>query len=388
MNTPAHPEPTGILRPSSAPRWVPCPGSHALEALYPEDTESPEAREGTAAHFYAAEALAGRVHIVGALAPNGHPIDQAMHDAGAVFVDDARAELAAMSPAGAVMRIEQKLTMHALVHPLNEGTPDLFLIDPPRRRIVLWDYKYGHGFVDEYGNWQLVDYFAGLLEAYGYSLADVAEWTVCFRIVQPRFYGPRGSVREWTTTGAALAPYVAKLAAAAAEAKQPGAWLNTGDHCDDCQARAACPVLQKVAAKAMDKSGRGVPVDLPPHALGLELKWLDVAIDRMEARRSGLNEIALAALRRGETVPFWGIGHADTRERWNSPTAVVLAMGQMMGHDLKKADEPITPAGARKLGIDAAVIAEYAIKPQGAAKVVPVDDTAAARAFGNNQGTK
>ena len=57
-----------------------------MEALYPEP-ESEAAREGTAAHWYVTEAVQGRVHPVGALAPNGVPLDAEMVECGAAFVD-------------------------------------------------------------------------------------------------------------------------------------------------------------------------------------------------------------------------------------------------------------------------------------------------------------
>ena len=89
----AHVQPPSVkLRPSGAERWGNCAGSHSLEALYPEE-DGPEAREGTAAHYFATEALQGRVHAVGTLAPNGHPIDVDMVEHGQMLIDDVTAEL-------------------------------------------------------------------------------------------------------------------------------------------------------------------------------------------------------------------------------------------------------------------------------------------------------
>lgn len=381
MSDAVHPEPTGILRPSSAPRWVPCPGSHALEARYPDDEESPEAREGTAAHWWASERLAGRVYAVGAVAPNGHPIDAEMVEAGQVYVDDVLAVLAASSPQTQWFA-EKRLTMHALIHPKNEGTTDCFLIDPVRRLIVVWDFKYGMRFVEVYHHWQLVDYFAGICEGYGFTPGDVADWRVEFRVAQPRIFHPAGQIRSWVATGGEVWGLFATLSAAAAEAKRPGAWVQTGAHCRDCNGRHACMALMKVAGLAVDMADQGVPVDLPPDALGREMKRLTLAKKRLEARLEGLSEVALAAMRRGQSIPFWTIGHADVRERWTTPPGEVFALGDMFGVDLRKAPEPVTPAQARKLGVDADTVTAFAVKPTGAAKVVPVDEAAAARAFG------
>ena len=106
------PQPLGLLRPSSATRWVNCSGSHALEGLYPEDEDSPEAREGTAAHYYATEALEGRVHPVGALAPNGHPIDAYMVEGARHWIDDVAAEL--------LTRLDTSALQHVVAAHLSE----------------------------------------------------------------------------------------------------------------------------------------------------------------------------------------------------------------------------------------------------------------------------
>lgn len=383
-----HPEPTGILRPSQAPRWVPCPGSFALEAMFPEDEESPEQRAGTAAHHYAAHALiTGQRLEVGALAPNGEPITAEMVEGGDAYVDDILAEIAVragVNTAGSLysFRVETKVTAHNLVHPENEGTPDAFLVDMEARVIFIWDYKFGFRYVDAFRNWQLIDYLAAIVEAYGLTEADLATWSIVFRVFQPRNYRPSGPVSEWKTMGAEAWALIGKVREAAHEAKRPGAWVQTGPQCRDCNGRHACAAFMRVAAAAMDMAYQNTPTVLPPQALGVELKRIETAIKRLEARRDGLAEIGMSLIRKGQTVPFWRLGHADTRERWEAPTAEVLAMGQIWGVELKKAPEPVTPAEARKRGVDPAVVAAYAIKPTGAAKLVPVDETAAAKAFG------
>jgi len=381
-----------LLRPSSAPIWAKCVGSHVLEALYPEDEDSPKAREGTAAHFYVTEAVQGRVHGVGTLAPNGHPIDAEMIEAGAAFINDVHEALRQLGrlegdtsvPAVATpyaLKVETHLTMHALIHPDCEGTPDAYLLDLAAKRLIVWDYKYGHGYVEPFGNEQMLCYVAGVFEAYELEPHEVADLSVSIRIVQPRNYDAAGPVRQWNTTGRVVMAEIAVLSEMAHAAKAADPPTQTGPQCRYCEARHACPALQSVAMAMVDVAGRSVPRELSPAAVGLELKMLTDGEARLKARREGLEEVALAMARKGTQVAHWTIGHGKARERWAKPVGEVFALGDMLGVDLRKPAEPITPAQAREKGIDATVTALYAERPSGAAKLVPFTDTTAKKAF-------
>lgn len=377
----AHPLPTGILRPSSASRWGPdgCAGSFALEGVFPELGDSPEAREGTAAHFYAMEKLEGRTWPIGHLTPNGVPIDADMIRHGEEYVDDVTAELKNFAP-GAMFRVETKVFAHALVHPENEGTPDTWAIHLVQKRLTLWDYKYGHKYVDPYKFWQGIDYIAGIFEGLSLSYEDVADMDIRIRVVQPRNYHPDGPVREWRTTGAEIWRLILELRTAAYVAKVPGAPTRTGPQCEDCKGRHACEAFMRQTARDQDKAGETTPIVLPPWAVGKELERIRSAIKRLEARRDGLTVQAISILDRGGAVLGWKKGFVDSQERWVTPPAEVRILGATFGVDLNK-DAVKSPAEARKLGIDPVVIAAYAVKPTGAAKLVPADPDAAKKAF-------
>lgn len=370
-----------VLRPSGAVRWGPgaCPGSPVMEARYPEDTESEKARQGTAAHYYVTEGVQGRTVAVGTLAPNGYPIDQEMLDGGQEFIADVQAEVRQAGP-NHLFRVETMVTMHGLVHPDNEGTPDAFLVDHVNKRLIVWDYKYGHRSVDAFRNWQVVDYAAGVLEGCEYTLADVADWSVSLRIVQPRDYGA-APVKRWDITGAQLFVHIEQLALAAAAAATPGAPTISGPHCRDCDARHACPALRLAGGLAVDFAHESVPHELDNEGVGLWLRTIAAAKKRLEALETGLQEVAIAKMQSGQAVPHWQMGRGDTREKWKVPAADVFLLGTAYGVDLRKPQEPITPAQARKAGVDASVIATYAEKPAGAVKLMPADASNAAKAF-------
>lgn len=378
------------LAPSSAPIWAPeggCRGSVALQAAYPGPEDSPEAREGTAAHWYVAELLNGRDVAVGAVAPNGVPITAEMVDCAQALLIDVRDTLKACSP-GSVLRVEQRVYAPS-VHLESWGTPDVYILDRQAKALHVWDYKYGHRFVAAARNWQLLNYAIAVFDSEGLK-HDVAYdhpeswhgWRVSLTIAQPRNYDPMGPMREWYTSGGTLRDtYLPQLHKAARESLEPGAAYTTGGHCRDCTGRHACPALQRAGAIAMDVSLATHPVDLPPHAVGLELRQISDALARLQARQTGLEEQALGLIRGGTLVPFYSAQHGSGRERWKVPVTEVFAMGEMLGADLRKSPEPITPAQARKAGIDASVIQAYAETPKGGLKLVRVDDEAAALAF-------
>lgn len=379
------------LPPSDAHIWAPehgCRGSVALQAAHRSPDDSPEAREGSAAHWYISEQLQGRDVQVGALAPNGHPITPEMVDCGQALLTDVWDTLKAASP-GCVVRVEEKVSA-ASVHPANWGRGDVYIMDRPNRSLHIWEYKFGHRFVDAARNWQMLDQAVAILDSEGFS-PDVPpdhpqawfHWRITLNVVQPRNYSSVGPVREWYISGAVLAQdYLPRLRRSAYEAMQPGAPYTTGDYCRDCSGRRACPALQRAGAIAMDVSLQAQPVALPPHAVGLELRQIDDAVKRLEARKTGLEQQALGLIRGGTLVPFFTTEHGTGREQWTVPADQVFALGENFGLDLRKPPEPITPAQARKAGLDETLSRAFAAAPKGALRLKRVDDDAAALAFG------
>lgn len=372
------------LPPSGAQRWGPdgCAASANMEALYPEDEESPESREGTAAHHYATETAAGRVVNAGDLAPNGVPITKEMVECADDILRDI-ADTAKASPGADALRIENRVSAAATIHPDNWGTPDFYLLVRLVRRLHVWDYKYGHRYVDAFGNWQCLDYAAAILESEGVPIEEWPLWSVTITIAQPRNYHPDGPLREWHLSGAQLVERTDRLRAAAAAARSPNAPMKTGEHCRDCKARHACPALERVAMGLVDLSMTGQPVNLPPAAAGLELAIIRAAMKRLGARATGLEEELLAHARAGRPTPFWRAEYSYGREKWREdvPVAQLVTLGEIYGIELLKPPTAITPAQARKAGVDKEVVAGFSFTPRGAMTLVPFTDDDIAKRF-------
>lgn len=372
------------LPPSGADAWSQCPLWLTMNRLYPALDETPSA-EGTAAHWAAWEWIGGSVIVEGQIAPNGVMLTSEMLD-GADMLGDVVMQLLPESEFGPP-HIEQPVAIGA-IHTSCFGTPDVWAFNPHTVMLRIIDYKFGHRFVDEFENKQLIAYAAGIIE----HLAKVRElnldrlWQhikIEFTIVQPRCYHRGAPVRTWRTTGAEIKPHVAALSQAAIRALNNPKIGTTGPACRDCNGRAHCPALQKAAYSDAEFSVKASPHELPPEAASLELRILETALDRLKARVDGLQAAVAAHAQAGHPTPHHALERTQGREQWTVDAATVLAIGSMYGIDLAKPAAPITPGQARKAGIDGTVITGYSQRQPGALKIVPANNTEARRVFGN-----
>lgn len=372
------------LAPSSAHVWGPdgCPGSVAMQAAQPPQEETDEAREGVAAHWLLSEILSGRTVGDGAVAPNGVPVNDEMHEAVAEIVTDVQDTVKAWQE-GDVYLVEQRVAAPR-IHKDNWGTPDVVFIHRARKTIHIWDFKYGHRFVDVYRNWQLIDYAACVLETHG--IIDWKDWTFTFTIAQPRCYVRDelgGPLREWFTTGAELVPLLDSLRDAAHAAMTPNAECRTGAHCLDCTAAWDCEANQRMAGACVDLIHLQQPMGMDNMAVGLEAKVLAAAMARVKARLEVLEVKALEAISRGEQIPWHKMEFSQTRTLWDkTKQAEAAGLVQMFGVDVQLGVALPTPAQCIKQGVDETVIKPYTTKASGAKKLVRVNENSAAKVFG------
>lgn len=369
-----------VLAPSSAAIRVACPGSRQLEAANPETEDSLASREGTAAHWAASELVNGRLIDTGLIAPNGVMLSDEMVEAADMYAED----VFTLWNRTDTLHIETPVSI-ATIHPECWGTPDAWTFNAESRTLILWDFKFGHRYVEVFENWQLIEYAAGILEMLFNSTPGIEDQytEVAFRIVQPRCYVGGSPIREWRVRASDLRPYFNILRNAEAAAMAQTATCNVNKHCIDCRGRHACQAAQLAGYDGMALSTSNVPFDLPAAALGAELRLIDRAILHLEARRTGLAEQALALAKRGQAVPFFKVESGAGRERWAKPDAEIIVLGEMMGIALSK-PKLITPKQAVKAGLDATVVKAYSETPFGELKLVPDDGTMARKVFSNN----
>jgi len=359
-----------FLPPSGASAWSRCALWPSMAQRYPE-LDTVASLEGTAAHWVVTEP---RKHTEGETTPHGVLVTAEMIEGAAMMWDMVTA------------RLNGNRNVHAetpvsipQIHPDCFGTPDIWAWDAEQRHLEIFDYKFGHGFVDEYFNLQGLLYALGILNSL--NVVNVAYVSVAFTIVQPRCYHRGEPVRthEYLITEATA--YIEDLVAAAGEAYAPVPMAVTGSHCEHCAGRHACPTLQRAAYSAAEFADRRQPFDLEPAAAALELRMLENALAKLEARVESLRELTLVNIKRGANVPHYRAEAGKGRAAWNVPDEQIIAMGTMFGHNLSKT-AVITPTQAKKLGIDEAVITAYSMNKSGSVKLIPQNNEDASRVFG------
>lgn len=365
-----------FLPPSGAAAWSRCALWPTMNAQFPQD-DSPESVEGTAAHWVVTELLSGRDCKEGATAPNGVITTGEMFDSAELVCET----IGRRTPL-AQLHLEEPVSIPS-IHADCFGTPDIWAYFPGNCHLEIYDYKYGHGFVDEYFNLQGLTYALGIIHKLNIAaLVDIRLVSVSFTVIQPRCFYRGEPVRTHSYTIQEAIEYIDALQKAAAMAYAPQPMAVTGEQCSHCPGRHACPTLQKAAYSDAEYADNRQPHTLSPQAAALELRMLERAYDRLGARVDGLRELTLANMKTGANIPYYRLEAGRGRQQWNSEPEQIITVGKLLGKDLSKPGV-VTPSQAKKLGIDDSVIIAYSVNMPGSLKLVPENNEQARRVFSN-----
>ena len=153
--------------------------------------------------------------------------------------------------------------------------------------------------------------------------------------------------------------YKDKLRTAEKLAMNEIARLKTGDECAFCSARHACTALGDTTALIADFSASATTHELTPEKLGYELQTLFKAQKLLNARITGLSEEAENLLMRGKRVPGFLLQPGRSNQVWNQPISEVIEMGKLLGVDLAKPQEAVTPKQAIRANIPEEIVSKY-----------------------------
>lgn len=363
-----------------------------MSQQFPETEVDQSAIEGEASHEIAALLIerAARGYdttpddeFLGKPASNGVLYDQDMIDCARIYVEDVIVVMRDTGIFAKGLGVEEKLTMPD-IHELMFGTSDCFIYDGHRGHLYVWDYKYGHDYVDEFENWQGISYINGIISKFGITGIDEQNITVHLRIAQPRCYSAKGAIREWTFTLSDIRGHFNVLRANAAEALSPHAVTRTGSHCKHCSARHACGAALNAGNKLYEVATHPTPLDMSPDAIGVQYSIIKRALDHLTSLESAYNEQVKLLMKSGVNVPGWTTESTYGREKWVDAEST-KQMGELLGLDFTKPADLITPNQVRQLlkksGIDEAVINGYSDRTNTGIKIVSDNGNKAKRAF-------
>lgn len=334
-----------LLSPSSAYRWMHCPGSVSLCRLFPDES-SEYAKEGTLAHAYAA-------HI---LDPNQPKPDEAIPSENLTFVND-YVSYVERETAGGIRQIEFPVSVSEVTGEANaKGTIDCAALVGNTLKII--DLKFGRGVrVEAEGNLQLSIYAYG---AYQYfSLFDeISE--IELHIFQPRI----DNIDSWKLTPAELETFVNNARACAAKAISylnadplpPESLIPSADACRFCKAKSACPALRQKAAEAVDfkpitEAGETIPI-IPEEALSPEKLGQNLILaDLLEPWIAAVREEAHKQMLEGVHIDGFKLvlGRPGNRQWTSAAEAEELLKTFKLKENERYSYKVITPTAAEKL---------------------------------------
>ncbi len=346
------------LSPSSAHRWMACPGSVLLESALP-DTSSKYADEGTAAHELAslclsegkdASAYLGRL-IKAEDTGREFEVTADMADFVQVYVNAIR-----LKASDNDLMVEQKVEFSRFVDvPGQFGTADALILSADGETLDVDDLKYGRGVrVSAEDNEQMMLYALGSYDQFG-AVADIKR--VRMTIHQPRL--DHVSVFETSTEHLLAFGERAKSAARKAiDILETGIYdmadLAPGDkQCRFCKAKATCPKLrayvEEVTLADFDEAQ-------PPVAPSDATKTSDLAasmasVDLIESWCKAVRAETERRLLSGDPVTGWKLvrGKQGNRAWTDSKLAEETLKTMRVKHELMYDYSVISPTTAEKL---------------------------------------
>lgn len=384
-----------ILACSAAPGWGECSGWVQANADAP-DNETEDTRDGDAAHWVVAECLTawrcGADVIcagwLGRTAPNGVIIDD-KHTTGAQFMVDDVVDVARRHNALGQLLIEHRV--HApQIHAENWGTLDCSL--PVHRQhglitIFLWDYKHGHRENKAFGNLQLIDYVAGLVNELNLNGIDDQGITVVLRIVQPYCYKAAGVIDEWAVKLSDLRGYFNQLRQKANEAMSGQGKMSAGLWCRDCAKVGLCATGRRFVTSRIEFANRPYEMDaMEGSELAAERDTLIEGQAVLKKRLEAIEAELYHCIKNGAVDTTLALETVPGKLKWTVPVPQAVALASQFGIDAAKADVKTptqviaaAPAGMRKI-VDQAV-KSMAKRDAGSLSLINADDTIGARAF-------
>lgn len=328
---------------SSAPRWMNCAGSVALNDATPAPPAGVYADSGTAKHELAEMCLRRNCHpnaFLGKEMPHspGFPVDAEMADAVVIYLNALETEIAGSRTSQVF--IEQDIAFDVKGAEPGEvfSRLDAAVYHPERARLRIFDFK--GGFQDVEPDTAQLKLYAALL------LLSKPDWKIreiICTIVQPGSLGE--DVKDFHFDTVELLEFMGDVENAIAASKQPDAPLKVGPWCAKayCNAFAAgtCPAVDAAAMAGIGMDfGEMKPVsvaeitpDLLPDITKLDLTQLARIIDGLDfltAWAGRAQQYLEAMVLGGASAPGWKVVDKIGRAKWVDDPAKVAGYLDML----------------------------------------------------------
>ena len=373
------------LSPSSAERWMVCPGSVALTKDLP-NTSSAFADEGTCAHFLASVCLDNGKDASSYLSREIVITDTGEHFASdtyekprySLIVGDDFADYVqdyvdyvreVRDSTKGVLHVEQRLRLDGVTGEEDSyGTSDAVIVTADE--LIVIDLKFGMGVqkVAE-NNPQLMIYGLASLDKYG-LVQDFKDVRVV--IHQPRLK----HVSEAVYNVDELEEFRKEVAVASAETEKPNATLVPDeDACRFCRAKATCPAISAKIAKEVEADFEDLTGE-DHRELSNKLKSVDMIEGWCKAVRAEVEALLLA----GVAVPDFKLvqGKKGHRQWTNASEVEALFKSMRLKVDEMYDLKLISPTTAEKVLKDSPKrwpkVQEFITQKEGGPSVAPISD--------------
>ncbi len=358
------------IPPSSASMWTKCTAWAQMADIHPQE-ESEDTLQGEAVHEIAALDIVASIYpdmagkkilLEGSTSSNGTLVSEEMVEAAEIYSSDFLEMFHTYSGQGDVQfGIEKRVDCRIVHESQSFGTPDAWLYVVDLKLLIVWDFKYGHLFVEAEENLQAINYVAGIID-----VLEINTGNVEIRIVQPRTYHSSGPIRTWKTTIINLGGFFQLLTEKAAIVVSGNGELLAGNHCyaGRCQSRHACAAFLRYGMDLYSIAMHPIPQSLMPKSLGKQLVIVDQAMDALKGLHTALEAQIKQLQKSGEVVPGWTMEPSQGRAKWTKTYEDMINIGSMFGIDLIK-KQLITPNQAEKAGLPDTIVAAYSERKQG-----------------------
>lgn len=369
-----------FLAPSSAEIWGPVDGCHAYPRIsqnYPEE-ETEDSIKGKATHWLGSQMieakLGGKIPMPtrkNLKSPDGVVIDFDMYDSAQIYARDVIQVFEGIKGEAEIF-VERQIPIPE-VHPEQFGTPDCVLIG--KNFIHVWDFKNGHVPVDVFGNWQMINYLAGLFTGNG---KEDQHTQVFMTVVQPQANDYSGPIKKWNGMMSDLRGRINTLKSSAEKCYEDNPVVRSGPHCRYCPARFECAPAIEGAARLYEAVGFADTYQNAEDPAIISANYVIVSemLERVKALEKGMRERIESMLKAGIAIPGRYIEPTFGRETWTAPYEEVVALGDCMGVDLRK-EALITPKQAASLfiekNLDTSILKPYRHTPQTGGKLAIED---------------